>query len=522
MEENKRQDENLTEIGEKTECKTVDCITEKEAKSFISLFRKCLKSYKEKDAAMTDEEWLTQLFKNEIKETTDEEAAEDAKGIVEALQEYDENLKAVNEAAVSGKSKENWLTGKMQEAAVGMSVHEYGQTLQAMDDILYQKNMEIADALSRAKDGHIMMSPNLDGNIAENLIAKTTELNGLLQGKNIKVDVLESFTANSVDVRATNLDTGRYQNYQLKFGKDAKATIALLERGDYSNQRIIVPSDQLGEVQAHFTEKGSAKLISDHIEAFGVEGRKFTKEDVKKLQTSAQEDGIMPTMDYSHYQTKELAMSVGKSAGAMALQSAAVVTGFNIISKAVKGERIDSDELVENAIKTGADTSAKVVTAGALQIAIRNGIIRILPKMTPAGVIANIAAVGIENIKILVNVANGGLSVTKGLDQMGRVSVSMMAGLCAIKTGAIIGASLVGWIPVIGPAAAIATGFVGGMVGYFAGSKIGEAVYNGAKKIGKAAATVGKAAWNGIKKVASKIKGKLGSPTGRGLGRIFG
>ncbi|HBA46677.1 MAG TPA: hypothetical protein DCZ91_02520, partial [Lachnospiraceae bacterium] len=351
MEEKKRMGESIPETVEKTECRTEaeECITEAEAKSFICLFRQCLKSYKEKNAVMTDEEWLAQLLKSEIKGTTDEEALEDAKEIVRALHEYDENLKSVNEAALSGKSKESWFADKMQEAAVGMSVQEYGQALQAMDDILDQKNMEIADALSRAKDGHIMMSRNLDGNIAENLIAGTTELNGLLQGKNIKVDVLQSFTANSVDVRATNLDTGRYQNYQLKFGRDAKATIALLERGDYSNQRIIVPSDQLEEVQAHFTGKGSAKSISDHIEAFGVEGRKFTKEDVKALQKSAQKDGIMPSMDYSHYQTKELALSVGKSAGAMALQSAAVVTGYNIISKAVKGEKIDSDELVENA-----------------------------------------------------------------------------------------------------------------------------------------------------------------------------
>ena len=128
MEENKRMDENITETVEEADCKTEteDCITE-EAKSFISLFRKCLKSYKEKDATMTDEEWLAQLFKSKIKGTTDEEAKEDAKEIVEALHEYDENLKSVNEAAQSGKSKESWLADKMQEAAVGMSVHEYGQ-----------------------------------------------------------------------------------------------------------------------------------------------------------------------------------------------------------------------------------------------------------------------------------------------------------------------------------------------------------------------------------------------------------
>ena len=204
-------------------------------------------------------------------------------------------------------------------------------------------------------------------------------------------------------------------------------------------------------------------------------------------------------------------------ADVMALQSAAVVTGFNIISKAAKGEKIDSDELVENAIKTGADTSVKVVMAGALQIAVRKGIICILPRMTPAGVIANIAAVGIENIKILVKVASDDLSVTKGLDQMGRVSVSMMAGLCSIKTGAVIGASFAGWIPVVGPVAAVATGFVGGMAGYFAGSKIGEAVYNGVKKIGKAAIGVGKAAWNGLKKLASKAKSSVTTKRRKGI-----
>ena len=75
----------------------------------------------------------------------------------------------------------------------------------------------------------------------------------------------------------------------------------------------------------------------------------------------------------------------------MALQSAAVTTGLNVAAKIFKGEEIDADELVEIAIKTGADTSIKTVTAGTLQVAIRKGIIKFIPKATPAGVIANIA-----------------------------------------------------------------------------------------------------------------------------------
>lgn len=500
---------------------TEEYITEKEAKTVKELFKKYLKDYKEKDEFVSDKEWLEQLFKKEIPNSTEEQAKKDAEEIVEAIETFDENLKSINESARRGISKEHWLADKIQEASVGMAVNEYGQVLQSMDDILYQKNMELKAALERSADGHIKMSPNLDGNIAENMIAKTTELSGFLQGKNIKVEVRDVFTENSVDVRAINLDTGKFQNYQLKFGKDAKATIGLIERGNYNNQRIVVPSEQLEEVQAHFKAKGSDKTITDHIEAWGSEGKKFTKEDMKNLQLAAQEDGIMPSMDYSHYQTKDLAMSIGKNAGAMALQAAAVTTGLNVASKIFKGEQIDADELVEVAIKTGADTSIKTVTAGTLQVAIRKGIIKFIPKATPAGVIANIACVGIENVKILAKIASGDLSVTKGLDQMGRTTTSMVGGLWGMAKGAALGAKLTGWIPVVGAPLAVVTGFVGGMVGYFGGSKLGDTLYSAGKKAASAAKNVAKAAVNGLKSAGSSVVNGIKSVR-RIVARLFG
>lgn len=499
----------------------VEYITEQEAKTVKQLFRKHLKSYREKEASVSDKEWLEQLFKAELPEMTEEEIKQDAEEIVEGIETFNKNLTSVNEAAAKGISKESWLADKIQEASVGMAINDYGQTLQSLDDILYKKNMELADALSRSSDGHIMMSPNLDGNIAENMIANTTELSGHLKGKNIKVEVLESFTSNSVDVRATNLDTGRYQNYQLKFGKDAKATINLIERGNYNNQQIVVPSEQLEEVQVHFRAKGSNKTITDHIDAWGAEGKKFTKEEMKKLQIAAQEDGIMPSMEYSHYQTKELAMSIGKNAGAMALQAAAVTTGLNIATKIFKDESIEADEMVEIAIKTGTDTSIKVVTAGTLQVAIRKGIIKFIPKMTPAGVIANIACVGIENVKILAKIASGELSMTKGLDQMGRVTTSMVGGLWGMAKGAAIGAKMAAWVPVVGPVLAVVTGFVGGMVGYFGGSKLGDTLHNTGKKVAGAAKSVAKAVVNGIKSAGGAVTSGIKS-AGRAVASFLG
>lgn len=478
-------------------------ITEKEVQVVKELFKKNLQSYKEKDAYMTDKEWLEELFNRELSGIISPKVSkQDAEEIVEAIKEYDENLKSVNEAAQNGVSKENWLAGKLEEASASMAVNKYGKRLQSIDDMLYQKNMELAEALKRSSDGHIKMSPNLDGNIAEHMIADTTELSGFVQGKNIKVEVREAYTANSVDVRAIDAATGRYQNYQLKFGQDAKTTITLIERGNYNNQRIVVPKEQLEEVQAHFKAIGSDKTITDHIEAFGAVGKSFTKEEMKAIQTDVQEKSTMPELDYGHIHTKDMVMDIGKNTGVLALQSMAVTTGLTIIGKLFKGEPVDNDELVESAIKTGADTSVKVVTAGTLKVAVDKGGLSLIPKTTPAGVIANIACVGIENAKILWKIATGELSLTKGIDNMGRTTTSMVGGLCGMAEGAF----LTSLIPIVGPVLGVATGVVGGLIGYFAGSKIGDCIYSAGKAVSKAAIGIAKTAWEGVKAVGRDIK----------------
>lgn len=502
-----------------------DYLSEEEARKVKELFAKYLTLYKEKEESISDIDWLEQLFSSELPEIEDEENKQDASEIVEGIEEFDNNLKSVIMAASRGISQERWLANKIQESLVGMEVNECGILLQDMDNFLYQRNIELADSLKRSTDGNIKMSPNLDGNIAENLIAKTTELSGFLQNKNIKVEVRDAFTENSVDVRVTNLDTGKYQNYQLKFGKDARSTIQLIERGNYNNQQIIVPTEQLDEIQKYFKEKGSSKTILDHIDAWGAKSKRFTKKEVKDFQTMAQEDGIMPSMDYNHYQTKDLAMSIGKSVKALAIQSVMVTIGLDIASRVFRGEEIKADEIVERGIKTGTDTSIKVVTAGTLQVAIRREIIKFIPQNTPAGVIANIACVGIENGKVLGKIATGELSITRGLDQMGRVTTSMMGSLWGMRKGIIKGAAignkLFGWIPVIGVPIAVVTGFVGGMVGYFAGTTIGDAIYSTGKKVANVAKSVAKTVVAGLTSVGRTI-GEGISKVSKVVGWLFG
>ena len=182
----------MAEIRQETEY-----ITEEEARAVGKLFQKNLQSYKEKDVSVTDEEWLAEMFRRELPAgISPEETKQEAGKIAEEIQTYHENLVSINEAAENGISKERWLADKMQKASADMTANEFGNTLQSWDDILSKKNAELSKALRRSADGNIKMSPNLDGNIAENMIANTAEMSGALQGKNIKVEVRDVFTAN--------------------------------------------------------------------------------------------------------------------------------------------------------------------------------------------------------------------------------------------------------------------------------------------------------------------------------------
>lgn len=473
-------------------------ITEKEAKTFFSMFRKYWKEYKQKDPAMTNQEWLEQLLRREIPEMSEEEVKENAAEMVDSVQTFDENMTSLHEAAQHGTSKEHWLGKKLEKVPAGMSAQAYGAQLQEFDDLLAQANEKLADAVTRSADGHIKMSQNLDGNLAEELLAKTLEADAALQGKHLQVEVRNAHTKNSVDVRVKDLETGKWQNYQMKFGKDAKATIALIERGDYRNQRIVVPKEQLKEVQAHFPEK----TITDHIDAFGAKGKSFAKQEMKELQQKLQENGEVPQLSYDDVSVKTLASNIGKNAGKFAIISAAVTTGINVIKKAWKGEKIEADEVMEEALKSGADAGVKTVAAGTLKVAVEKGVLRCIPKGTPVGVIATIATVGVENVKILAKAAKGEISKEKVLDQIGRTTVSMTAGLIAAGEAAAIGG-------VIGGPVGVVVGAVTGAVGYVAGSKYGEVVYDTWKKTASMAKRTVKVIGKGVQKAGRWVGNKV-------------
>lgn len=273
------------------------------------------------------------------------------------------------------------------------------------------------------------------------------------------------------------------KRYQCKYGQDSHATGEMFEKGDYRGQGKLIPDGQ--EIE---------KKSSNVIEApDGTTSKPLSKEKAKQMQEEAQ-SGNWSELNWNEYQVKDLAMGIGKQAGAAALQGAVIGAGMTVAQKVWNGEEIDGQEVVEAALTGGADFGVKAATAGALKVASEKEILSVIPKGTPAGTFANIAYVAVENVKVLGKVATGELTLREGFEKMQETTASTVAGLASMSKGAAIGGT-VGLV--FGPVGAAVGGFVGGTVAYMAGSKVGELAVKGARKVFEVGKTV-------VKKVAQK------------------
>lgn len=491
-------------------------MAEHEAKAVKQLLTKFIKSYSQKGADVSDKDWLTEQFKEELPDMNDEKAEEMAAEVVASVKEYDTNLRSLNDAATQGESKEQWLAGKVAKAASGVSVIQHGEYLSQIDTALANANAQMLRTVT-TNSGEISQCFNLDGFIAEQHHVNTFNTNAALQKSKFFAEVKvpeagETYGKNSFDIvirDASNPKAVAIHQYQVKYGANAQATINLLrEQGEvtkYSNQQILVPPEQVADVQHAFPGKTVVSQIGG-TDKVTITSDALTKDQAKELQLGTQQKSSIPSTDWNNFKTKDLALQIGKSAGMVGLQAAVITTGFSLAEQVIRGEGVDVDETVELALTTGADAGVKTAVTGAVKVCVEKGIIRLIPAGTPAGVIANVVCVSIENIKILSKVAAGELTMSQALERMGRTTVAMVYGLGWGAVGASIGAAALSWIPVVGP---VVGGLVGGIVGYMAGSKFGETVYKGIKAVHKGIVTTCKAAWNTVNSIGSRIKAKL-------------
>ncbi len=477
-------------------------INEETVKNLRPILQRFMDSYAAKPKDMTDEAWLTQKLGEEMPEKSSEEITAMSREIVASVEEFDKNLTSLNKACEAGTPKEVWLADKLQNAAVGVNVVDYGNYLQGIDDTLRANNEAMMNVIQRA-DGNINMNPNLDGFIAEQEVVNSFNREAALKNSPYRAEALQpdgkTYAKNSVDVviRDTRKNIHNIvKRYQLKFGKDAEATAQYLEHGDYRGQQSIVPKGQKQGVRENVSP---TKQVNDYIESpDGVRSKPLSKEQAKHHQERVQEGQNLRQDTWNSYNTRELAINIGKQAAVAGMAGAAMGAGFHLAAKVFQGEEIKASEVIEVALKTGATSGITCAAAGALKVGVEKGLVPVLTKVTPR-VLTGIVSIGIENVKIMKKFVDGEIGGIKAIDLMARTTTAVAGGLAAVAKGAAIGAAALSFIPIAGT---LVGGIIGGTIGYMAGSKVGNAIYSGVKKIASVATTAVKAAWSGVKSVA--------------------
>ena len=470
-------------------------LVEDECKELKPIVEDFVKSYSANPTAPV-ESWLIPKMQEQLPEKSHDEIVSMVDEIVVTIKVSEEKKTSLEKAVASGRSKESWFASEAKKATAGMSTQEAAKYLTNLDTALQQANESLYRTIT-TQAGTISQNPRLDGFIAEQYHAQTFNMNAEATGSPYRAKVLEpngnGYAKNSVDIVIVDGEGKVVRRYQSKYCRDAKATEQAFEHGDYRGQQKLVPEGQEGDI---------AKKSTTVLEApDGTTSNPLTKSRAEQMRDEAQ-NGNWNDLNWNEYAAKDLAIGIGKQAGYAALQGAAIGVGFDVAQKLWNGESIDADEVVETAIVNGADFGVKAAAAGALKVGVEKEIIKVIPKGTPAGTIANIAYVAIEDVKVLGKMATGELTMKEGIEKLEQTTVSTAAGLVAMGKGAAIGAAMG---TVFGPAGTAIGGFIGGTVGYMAGSKVGEAVVKCAQKVRDGAKKVAKTVTSGVKRVASSV-----------------
>lgn len=464
------------------------------------------------------EAYLNKKFKEYLPEKSEEEIAEYTKNIIETIDRNNDNLEKLDKAKEDGQNRETFFANETRQILSRVSMEQSVQFYASLSEAVQNANKQMYNTVI-TQNNTVNMNPNLDGFIAETHHVNTYNLDSAVKQHGSIAEVVEhkgeAFTKNGVDTRIIDKSGHIESKYQAKYGKDSKATDKMFFDKDgnykYSFEQKLVPEGQ------NISGKSTSVMQSKDGK---VHSTSLTKEEAKQMQVNAQKNGNIKEYSFNDYQMKDLAIGVGKQTANAGILGAAISAGSVILEKTIQGEEVTSDAVIEAALVGGADASVKVATAGALTIAVEKGLIKAIPKGTPADVVANVAFIAVENAKIACKVANGEITAKEGLSRMCDVTVSAATGLAAsfvagFEIGAV--ASLI-----FSPPVGVVVGVIASTIGYIAGSKVGQAISKGIKAVGKAAVgfvkTVGKeiidagrtivntakSAWNTVKSTASK------------------
>lgn len=461
--------------------------SEEQGEQAASLVQSFVQSYHDKPAEQPLRDWLDGEFRKYPQSWANEEERQaDVEQVVSSVEAFNQSRASLQQHLEQGKSTANWLAGSIEKGAASSGSISVGQYAGNIDQAMQQANESALATITR-QDGGINLGRNLDGFIAEQHHVDTFNIDAASKGSGYRAKVLtpkpgEGYGKNSMDIGIYDENGKLVRRYQSKYGADADATQQAFEQGDYRGQRKLVPEGQAQDIS------GS----SETIEIDGVSSKPLSKADARERQRVAQEESKPQEYDWTDASRTDIAKQIGKQAllGACFASSlhGARILGRRIWNSLTGKENPpaseDMQEFLDSSLSSTGHAGTQVAVSGALVVISRRGLLGEVMKQTPAGHLANIACVAMENTKVLFKLATGQLSSAEALDALGSTNASTVVAIAGAFKGGAAGTAIG---TVLGPAGMVVGGLLGGILGGMAGSKVGEGIYQASKSLAKVA-----------------------------------
>ena len=468
-----------------------------------SIFRDFVQAYFEKNADITDQEWLKALLKEKELEIPEEELNQYSSDLVGSVKSFSETLRSLEQSRNEGKTVAEWLQAKVQESGKEIAVEQLHQLNECMEQAAARALRNI-----KAEDEHQAVNPSLMNVSAEQHLIDSFNENAVADGGQFEAEidypaVDARYGHDLFDVVIKDKFTGRrLENYQIIRGKDLQETIDLVAETTPAGQTIIVPEEMLEEIQEEFPFRefaarlGGTELVSSVSKALGI------KDTVDLLTKSPILEKIVTDPAETISEIADKTFSAGVFANGLQ-------QGLDRLLSNQEVEEFSASGLLEKALLSENTDGIKTAAAGALALAVHKGLVSVLPKDASPVVVADLASVGVENLKMFSKIADGAMSFDESIEHMGNMNVAMGFEYVWNTYATPFATKFLSAIPVVGPL--ISTGVVGKQILNFVKTPFKELVVEGAKQIIPTVKKVAKKAMKAGKKILKAGKKLLKS-----------
>lgn len=462
-----------------------------------------LQSYVEKDGSISDKEWLKQKLTEKAVNMTQEALEKYTQELVGGVQSYSATLDSLNADTAQGKTAEAWLEEKVQESGKALPVDE----IVGIDSSLKGSNVRLLREL-KAEEGRVNKVTAAEGITVEQLCID--DFNNVAAEKGSRYEAaIDNAAAGSVygrnlfDIVIKDKFTGKkLENYQVKYGDTVAETIDMIAASDSAGQKFIVPEEMVEAVQKALPGKEILSRIGGS-ELVDVASSPISKALVQKCLNGEFAAGAKQLMEGD---PKELIKSIAGNAVSSGVIASGLLGGLEKLANNEPASDFKGKELIAQALMSGNSEGVKVAAAGALATCVQNGMMKAIPQNTPAIVVSSLASAGIENFKVLSEVADNKITMKEAMERLGNLNLAMAFEFVWGKYAMPLAARALNFIPVVGPALSLAvtTGVLP-----FVKAPVKVAVVQAAKRVATVAKTVAKKVYSTVKSIAVSIKETL-------------